>query len=650
MTTYTVERYGNRIRLTGPPAPQQCRSIPGASFSKYNKWWTFNLHMEICRDLRRAFGDELSIGPELNTWARAELAKYEATKPLLSALTAELESLPTRAPVLHAALQNRPYQLPAVAVMAKRGTWLEADQPGLGKTIVTLGAIVERHNKGQFLVVAPKTSLRTVWEPEIRRWLAGVAGNYSVTVAAADGRSRREGILAGFSAAAARLDRPAYMFLLVNPEMIRVKETSLGCACGEEDCDKYDFQTYGGNNPGHKEAFVLEENFPQLQERVWTGIVGDEIHKMLIRKNGRPTQTRLGMMSLKHKAEEEGGSKYALSGTPFKGKTQNIWGTLNWLRPMSYTSYWNWAKKYMEMTEDEYSTMGIVGELLPESQEAFYRSLDDIMIRRTKKELRTLNPAWAPPEKLYESVLCTMEPKQDKLYRAMEKNAQVALQDGDLIANGVLAEMTRLKQFAHACGNMQKVVRNDETFLEFRPALPSAKFDQILQRLEERGISGAADERGGDLKVVIGSQFTTMLKLYNDELNRLGIPTFILTGATRDADRVAQVAAWQQPGGPRVFLINTAAGGVSITLDAADELWVLDETWVPDEQEQLEDRIHRTGNVNHQVTISYFVTAGTIEERIAEVTATRDATQKEHLDGRRGVEFAKQWLQKVGSG
>jgi SNF2 family DNA or RNA helicase len=84
--------------------------------------------------------------------------------------------------------------------------------------------------------------------------------------------------------------------------------------------------------------------------------------------------------------------------------------------------------------------------------------------------------------------------------------------------------------------------------------------------------------------------------------------------------------------------MNTTAGGVSITLDAyCDELIIIDETWTPDEQEQLEDRIHRVSRI-HQVTIYRLVCKDSIDEYIKNRTLAKDVVQKEILDGRRGVE------------
>ena len=88
---------------------------------------------------------------------------------------------------------------------------------------------------------------------------------------------------------------------------------------------------------------IEEAKFPEVFETAWDAIVVDESHKALVGKNTMSkgiTQTRLGVMRLKL---APGGMKIALSGTPARGKPENIWGTLNWLRPDVFTSYWNFV-------------------------------------------------------------------------------------------------------------------------------------------------------------------------------------------------------------------------------------------------------------------------------------------------------------------
>jgi SNF2 family DNA or RNA helicase len=90
-----------------------------------------------------------------------------------------------------------------------------------------------------------------------------------------------------------------------------------------------------------------------------------------------------------------------------------------------------------------------------------------------------------------------------------------------------------------------------------------------------------------------------------------------LTGATGDRDRSHLVARFQDPADNlQVVVLNRDAGGESITLDAADEMVVLDMPWVSDRDEQLNARIHRVSRI-HQVEIYRLVSVGTIDMMLA---------------------------------
>jgi SNF2 family DNA or RNA helicase len=126
---------------------------------------------------------------------------------------------------------------------------------------------------------------------------------------------------------------------------------------------------------------------------------------------------------------------------------------------------------------------------------------------------------------------------------------------------------------------------------------------------------------------------------------KLKVPTLKITGSVTPAKRVEAQNTFQAAGGPRIMLINTMAGGVAIDLDQhSDELFFMDETFIPDEQEQVEDRIHRVSRI-HQVTIHYLYAKGSIDEKIAQTNIAKDEIQKRILDGRRGVDFALRILQ-----
>jgi SNF2 family DNA or RNA helicase len=178
-----------------------------------------------------------------------------------------------------------------------------------------------------------------------------------------------------------------------------------------------------------------------------------------------------------------------------------------------------------------------------------------------------------------------------------------------------------------------------DAHLEFEPTFPSCKYDAMVAKLAELGIDKDND---GINKVVIASQFTKFINLYAAQLRKDGIECVTLTGETSERNRVKAVESFQDdPNGPRVMLLQTMTGGVSITLDRADDVFLLDETWIPDDQDQVEGRVHRTSDVKHQVRCWYFVTEGTIEEQIGSVVDARDAGQRSAMDGRRGVEFAR---------
>lgn len=640
-----VERAGKRIQLRSPYSPQNvalAKSVPGHSWSKKDGCWTYPLSMDHCRELRTAFGDELKIGPELSAWARVQVGREQALSSLLNA-SISLEALGDRTPnmrklvpALYEAMLTRPYQLAAVAYTAEARGALIGDQPGLGKTLECLGAIVEGlPGGGRVLVTAPKTAMRLVWEREIKQWLGDQAGVHVIQ----GGPTKREGLVAEMLD-----DKHRWVFAVANLEQLRTKR--------HEECQECD-GSKELHSKSHKTISWYEHmGTPALFKVEWAAVVADESHKGIARSKGSNTQTREGFVRLNI---ADGGMKIALSGTPFRGKTANAWGTLNWLRPEHYTSFWSWAETYLEVSNNPWGGKD-VGEIKHEKEASFWRSLDAVMIRRTKQELHKLNQAWAPAPKEYQTVWAEMAPEQEKAYREIEADAVALIKGGELSANGILAELTRMKQFACSAGRVEEIEEWDKELEEtviktrFIPQLPSGKFDRLVQMLEERGIAGPEDERGGDQKIVVVSQFTQLINCFSEALKDMNIKHHVLTGETKDNERVRIVRDFQESTGPeatRVFLLNTTAGGVAVTLDAAREMIILDEMWTPDDMEQVEDRIHRTtshATSDDPITIYYMSTIGTIDERIAEVVADKDIRQKTHLDARRGVEIVRRLI------
>jgi SNF2 family DNA or RNA helicase len=314
-----------------------------------------------------------------------------------------------------------------------------------------------------------------------------------------------------------------------------------------------------------------------------------------------------------------------------------LWGTLNWLRPDLYTSYWRWVAQYWQIESTRFSAYNL-GPFLPGGEDRLANDLRAIMLRRTKAEvLPELPPkqyggTYLIPgdDQSPHGVWLDMTPAMAKHYAKFEAEGTVKLPGGWVIANGTLAERTRKLQLASSSGDMDGE--------EYVPALPSPHFDWLVEKLEEL-------EEDDERRFVVSSHSTSLLVLYSEALEKLGILNFLLTGRTPAGQRQRMAASFQsdEPGA-RVFLINAKAGGVAITLDKADELIMLDESTIPDDDEQMEDRIHRTSRM-HQVIIWKLRALGTIQEEVAWIASAAEDVQKYILDGSRGVEYARQVYQ-----
>jgi SNF2 family DNA or RNA helicase len=631
-----IRKKGKRIVLRSayhPAIPDQCKAVPGWGFSREGgAHWTYPLSLESCRGLRTQFGASLVVDAELWDWAKAEAALRRKMRKLAGQMDAHLEYVPTRAPALARALATRTYQRTAAAFIAHMCSALIADQPGTGKTLESLAGIVEAKPYGLFLIVAPKTSLKLVWGREIQRWLPDARCVVAPEGWAARGVALDE-LVTGYV-------HGTYNFMVVNHDMIGTK-TINWCDL----CDDYWSRECADMEHGEPKFSHYEHKHPELFAYQWDGAIVDESQEVLVAKSLKtPTQRRTGAMLLPIKPN---GVRIALSGTPMRGKPHQLWGTLNWLRPKEYASKWAWLDTHFEQTKGTFSTL--IGEVPPQREAAYVQSLTTVMLRRTKAEVCPE----LPPKQYGGSLLdpndaespvglwVPMAGKQRAAYKSMAEMAFAALGEHRITATGVLAEFTRLKQFATAYGRMEP---DNHGQLHFRPEFPSNKFDHLVDMLHERGIRGGASDEGA-AKIIVASQFTEIIDMFAAMLQHYKIGSHRITGKVSGRARVRAVDLFQSADlSARVILINHKAGGTTITLDAADDLVFIDELWIPDDQEQVEDRAHRTSRI-HQVNIYYMRSEGTVEEYIANTNRGRDIVQKRLMDGSRGVAYARKLIQ-----
>lgn len=280
------------------------------------------------------------------------------------------------------------------------------------------------------------------------------------------------------------------------------------------------------------------------------------------------------------------GCRFALTGTPIENRLSELWSIFEFLMPGYLYSY----KRFKEELE------GPIAESKDEAARVrLSRFVRPFILRRLKKDvLKEL------PDKVEEVVYARMEGEQNSLYQAREKQLIMTLSsqtDAEFKTQKlwVLAELTALRQI---CCNPALVYENYTG--------DSAKTKTCIEVVENAVGSGH--------KVLIFSQFASMLEHLSTLFSKLGLKAFMLTGKTNKEERRRMVAEFQK-GEADVFLISLKAGGTGLNLTAADLVIHYDPWWNLAAQNQATDRAYRIGQ-NNKVTVLRLIMKGTIEERI----------------------------------
>jgi SNF2 family DNA or RNA helicase len=606
-----------KIPYAGGAGKDWAKMVPGAK-PKYEKregqkdkfvCWQYPLTMDTCRSFRRVFGAQLTIRQPLSDWARAAIKAGEMLEEMRSGATVKLSRTHEEAPFLAAAIEDRPYQASGVGFMTLAGQGILGDEPGLGKTLQTIATLIECDAKN-ILVGCPRTATYATWEREVNRWAPGIA-----TFVAQGSHQQREDVMKAFY-----YHTGGRKMLIINNEMIRAKRIEI-CPDGVEQVkSKWPMECLEDSDHMKKHKTIVEHEWPFLFEQTWDAVVIDEAHNMLAStanvQSKRITQGRYGAILLRKRVSKDGGLAIALSGTPGKSNLTRLWGTLNWCRPDVFGSYWRFAETHFGVTEGRYSKViqpdakGKPAKVpKPLDDAAWDAAIRPYYLARTKEMAAPDLPPiiyTGTPSLISDNssnyIWLDMEPKQHRAYREMADLAEAHILNGRLMANGTLAEISRLRQFAITYGRMDGE--------DFRPALPSNKIDWFMQFMEER--------EGSDAKIIVASSFTQIVHLIEGILNDAGIHTLTLTGATSDRKRLELVQQFNDPDSEvQVAILNSKAGGESITLDACcDEMVIMDPLWTDDAQFQLVSRIHRVSRM-HQVTVHRPISIGTVEEWIA---------------------------------
>jgi SNF2 family DNA or RNA helicase len=298
----------------------------------------------------------------------------------------------------------------------------------------------------------------------------------------------------------------------------------------------------------------------------------------------KSSQTAKAVKSLKGK------KRFVLTGTPLENNLTELWSIFDFLIP-------GYLGSYKEFTENYQKPIGKNNERQPLIR--LKRKVEPFILRRLKGDVLQELPA-----KVESKILVDMTKEQQKLYRLYLQRIKGEIRDladEDGIKQShiqILAGLTRLRQISCHPG----------VFIENYQG-GSGKL-QVLEEILEQGI--AANHR-----LLIFSQFTGVLKMVREDLERKGYDTLYLDGSVPMEQRGDLVKAFNKGEVP-IFLISLKAGGTGLNLTSADMVIHMDPWWNPAVENQATDRAHRMGQ-KKMVQVKKLIARGTVEEKIHQI-------------------------------
>lgn len=328
---------------------------------------------------------------------------------------------------------------------------------------------------------------------------------------------------------------------------------------------------------------TLNRDVARLAEREFDYVILDEAQAV---KNANTVSAKaVRLLRAQH--------RLALSGTPVENHLGELWSLFEFLNPGMLGE-----AKVLKMTG------GLAKNPSEETRRLLAAALRPYILRRTKQQV-----AKELPEKTEQTIFCEMEGEQLHKYNQLKEHYRKTLlskatgaKEWNKMKMHVLEALLRLRQAASHPGLLDPKMA----------AGPSAKFETLLQQLEEIREEGH--------KALVFSQFTSLLALLKQQLDKAGFRYEYLDGETQD--RQARVERFQNDPACDLFLISLRAGGVGLNLTAAEYVFLLDPWWNPAVEAQAIDRAHRIGQTRN-VFAYRLIARGTVEEKVLELQKSK---------------------------
>ena len=471
----------------------------------------------------------------------------------------------------------REYQLEGIRWMTRMFddgcSCILADEMGLGKTLQSISFLACLHEmrgaKGPHLVICPLSVLSS-WMDELQKWCP----TFKVVRLHSTDENERQ-----------RLRKEVVM----NVGSYDVAVTTYEMAC----------------NPTF--------NLTLSQKVYWRTMILDEGHK--VKNEDTAAHAVLSRVHRQHTV--------LLTGTPVQNNMHELYAILAFLHPDVFTS----ARSF----DDAFDLSAQEHRVDSKTLDHAHYLMKPFVLRRVKGEVEV-----SLPEKTETKIMCPLSPAQTFWYRRLlqrESSALTAVESAELKkhsggggggdeknaseqsasqnAGDARKLQSLLMQLRKCCNHPYLFAGTDvpeegvpvDELVEASGKL--AVLDRMLSRLKDAGH-----------RVVLFSQFTSMLDILQDYLSLKGYGYARLDGSTNRVQRSIDIAAFNRPNSPMfAFLLSTRAGGLGVNLQTADTCVLFDSDWNPQVDTQAMARVHRIGQ-KKPVHVYRLVTAGTVEERM----------------------------------
>ncbi|MBR6364972.1 MAG: DEAD/DEAH box helicase [Lachnospiraceae bacterium] len=298
-------------------------------------------------------------------------------------------------------------------------------------------------------------------------------------------------------------------------------------------------------------------------------------------------------------------TRYALTGTPIENRLSELWSIFSFLMPGYLYDY----SEFRERVE-----IPIVKDEDAKAADKLRTMIAPFILRRRKKDVLP-----ELPDKLEETVYVRLEGEQRKLYdaRTAQLLEQLSGQSDEAYAQNKIEILSQLLRLRQICCSP------DLVYEDYKGA--NAKLDACMEYIQQA--------LEGGHKMLIFSQFTSMLEIIAERLKSENWGFYRITGDTPKQERAELVEKFQDEtqNDTRIFLISLKAGGTGLNLTAADIVIHYDPWWNLSVQNQATDRTHRIGQQN-VVSVFRLITENTIEENILKLQQAKGDLAERILD------------------